>query len=59
MRTDCQMIGEGDPVAKSYEKLRQQNCSTLPVLRDGQLIGIITLENITEWIMLHNAVHKH
>jgi Mg/Co/Ni transporter MgtE len=58
MRSDCGYIGETDLVEKTYETLRQQNCSSLPVVKDGQLVGMITLENITEWIMLNNAVRS-
>jgi Zn-dependent protease len=56
MRSDCGLVNETDLVEKTYETLRQQNCSSLPVARDGQLVGMITLENITEWVMLKNAV---
>jgi predicted transcriptional regulator len=49
-------VNETDLVEKTYETLRQQNCSSLPVARDGQLVGMITLENITEWVMLSDAV---
>ena len=56
MRPDCGAVSETDLVEKTYERLRQQSCSSLPVARDGQLVGMITLENITEWIMLKNAV---
>ena len=58
MRNDCVRVGETDLVEKTYDTLRQQNCSSLPVLRDGELVGMITLENITEYIMLNNAVHR-
>jgi Zn-dependent protease len=56
MRPDCGLVSETDLVEKTYETLRERNCSSLPVARNGQLVGMISLENITEWIMLKNAV---
>jgi Zn-dependent protease/CBS domain-containing protein len=58
MRSDCGQVSETDLVEKTYETLRQQNCSSLPVVRSGELVGMITLENITEWVMLNNAVRS-
>ena len=43
---------------KSYELLRQDRCSTLPVVREGRLVGMITLENIAEWVMVNTALHR-
>lgn len=58
MRPDCQLVNESEWVEKSYEMLRQNNCSSLPVVRDGQLVGMITLENITEWVILNKALRQ-
>jgi len=57
MRSDCHLVTEGEMLEKSYEMLRQDNCSTLPVVREGRLVGMITLENIAEWVMVHTALH--
>ena len=35
----------------------QDNCSTLPLVREGRLVGMITQENIAEWVMLNTALH--
>jgi Zn-dependent protease/CBS domain-containing protein len=57
MRSDCHTVTENEPLEKSYELLRQHNCSTLPVLSDERrLVGMITLENIAEWIMVNSAL---
>ena len=57
MRSDCHLVTEGEMLEKSYELLRQDNCSTLPVVRAGRLVGMITLENIAEWVMVNTALH--
>lgn len=57
MRSDCPLITEYDKLEDCYEILRRDGCSTLPVVRQGRLIGLITLENLTEWIMVHAALN--
>jgi len=57
MRADCQLVTESELLEKSYEILRKDKCSTLPVVREGRLVGMITLENIAEWVMVHTALH--
>jgi Zn-dependent protease len=57
MRSDCHLVTESELLEKSYELLRQDNCSTLPVVREGRLVGMITLENIAEWMMVNTALH--
>jgi predicted transcriptional regulator len=57
MRSDCHLVTESEMLEKSYEMLRQENCSTLPVVREGRLVGMITLENIAEWVMVNTALH--
>src|SRR5438477_2428895 len=56
MRADCPLVTENEKLEKSYELLRQDNCSTLPVVREGRLVGMITLENIAEWVMVNTAL---
>jgi predicted transcriptional regulator len=56
MRSDCRTVNENDPLEDCYELLRQNGCATLPVLREGRLTGLLTLENLTEWMMIHSVL---
>ena len=58
MRPAPEPVAESDQLEKSYELLRQERCSTMPVLRDGRLVGMITLENILEWVMVNTALRR-
>lgn len=40
---------------EAFERIKNQNVSTLPVVRSGRLVGILTLENISELIMVDSA----
>jgi len=58
MRPNCSVVSATDQLEKPYEMLRAENCSTVPVVREGHLVGMITLENILEWVMINTALHR-
>jgi len=58
MRPNCGVVSATDQLEKSYEMLRGENCSTVPVVREGHLVGMITLENILEWVMINSALRQ-
>ena len=39
-----------------FQRMREDQTPLLPVVEDGQLIGLITLENIGEFLMLREAL---
>jgi Zn-dependent protease/CBS domain-containing protein len=57
---DCsfEAVGPDDPLESMSTKLQSRECHTLPVLRDGQLVGLITMENIGEYMMIHTALQN-
>jgi CBS domain-containing protein len=44
-----------EPVADAMARLRDCRCHTLPVLRDGTLVGVLTAENVAEFVMIETA----
>jgi Zn-dependent protease len=58
MRPNCGVVSATDHLEKPYEMLRAENCSTVPVVREGHLVGMITLENIFEWMMINSALRQ-
>jgi predicted transcriptional regulator len=40
------------------QKLQECECHSMPVLEDGQLVGMITTENIGEYLMIRSAVRQ-
>jgi Zn-dependent protease len=48
-------LTEHDNLRESLERMRQMNCQSLPVFRDGQLVGLLTLENVGEFVMVRSA----
>jgi Zn-dependent protease/predicted transcriptional regulator len=51
------MVAEpGEPVEEALVRLRSCNCHTLPVVYGGELRGVLTLENVGEYVMVQSAL---
>lgn len=46
-----------EPVERAMARLHECKCHTLPVLSDGHLEGVLTLDNIGEYLMIDAALH--
>jgi hypothetical protein len=40
----------------ALQTMRNAQCSSLPVAENGELLGLVTLENVGELIMVQTAV---
>lgn len=58
VRRDCAAVEETDMLESAFQQMHQQKCSALPVVRDGQLAGMITLENVSQWMMVQTALRR-
>ena len=45
-----------EPVERALARLRECKCQTLPVLAGGKLAGVVTLENVAEFVMIQSAL---
>ena len=41
----------------AFIRLQHSDCRSMPVLRDGKLLGIVTAENVGEFLMVQAALH--
>ncbi|MEZ6069221.1 MAG: CBS domain-containing protein [Pirellulales bacterium] len=55
MRRDVETVAEGELLESTLERMQQVGFHTLPVMRNGELIGLVTLENVGELAMLQSA----
>jgi Zn-dependent protease/CBS domain-containing protein len=51
-----EVIDEDMPLDLAYETLRAQEVPCLPVMRGGDLVGLITLENMAEFAMVQSVL---
>jgi Zn-dependent protease len=58
MQRECQVIAADTSLEQCHQALHQAGCSTLPVEEEGRLVGLITLENIGEWVMVNRALRQ-
>ncbi|MGI9174108.1 MAG: site-2 protease family protein [Rhodothermales bacterium] len=55
---DCFAIEDSAMLDEAFRRMREARCSTIPVVRRGQLVGVLTLENVGELMMIASALRK-
>jgi len=58
MSHDCETVHEAASLKNAVESMRERQCATVPVVAGGRVVGLLTLENISEMIMV-NAAMEH
>ncbi len=58
MERNFEAVNTADPLETVSGKLQSHEYHTLPVIADGQLVGLITMENIGEYMMIHSALES-
>jgi Zn-dependent protease len=56
MVTQCPVLTHRDMLEHVMQRLQDDQCSTLPVLHNGRLIGLVTTENLGELMMIRSAL---
>ncbi|TAK87498.1 MAG: site-2 protease family protein [Betaproteobacteria bacterium] len=57
MTTEFRTLSPGEMAELALARLQSSTCRSLPVLRNGPLVGIVTLENAGEFMMIQAAMH--
>lgn len=58
MRRDTAAAEADEPLHRVLARMRSDGCSTVPVLRHGNLVGLLTLENVGELMMVKSALQE-
>jgi len=56
MRQDFPVADPADPLDSVFSRLQESETRTVPILRDGQLMGLLTLDNLTEYLLVQAAI---
>ncbi|AXA37163.1 SREBP protease/CBS domain [Candidatus Sumerlaea chitinivorans] len=56
MRREFMTLDPGEMLELAFARLNECACHTVPVVRNGRLIGLITPENIGEFLMIQSAL---
>ena len=57
METIFSTAQPNEPVSDAIARLRECRCLTLPVVDHGRLSGVLTAENVAEYVMIDSALH--
>jgi Zn-dependent protease len=58
MRRDIQLADPFEMLESVSARLQACNCHTMPVVRNGQLVGLVTMDNVGEFLMIQSALGK-
>jgi Zn-dependent protease/predicted transcriptional regulator len=56
MRRDFQVVDANEMLEEAFLQLQTCNCDTMPVTHHGQLVGLLTSENVGEFLMIQSAL---
>ena len=56
MNRDFLQANPNEPAEDVLARLKSCGCHSIPVLRDGQLLGVLTMDNVGEYVMIQAAL---
>jgi CBS domain-containing protein len=58
MTETCEVANASEMLDAAFRRMEQSGCTSLPVVRDGALVGMLTLEHVGRWLMVRGALQK-
>lgn len=58
MEPQVETAQEDEPLENAFARLQKCECHALPVMRDGSLVGLLTLDNVGEFLMIQSALRN-
>ncbi len=58
MNREVTPVGKGESLEQAFPRLREKGVMSAPVLRGGTLVGVLTLENVSEFVMVRTALRS-
>ena len=58
MIRDSVTVDSHEMLEKALATMREAKCRSVPVLHDGQLVGLLTLDHVGELLMIQTALRQ-
>ena len=58
MHTEFETADPSEMLENAFMRLQNCDCYTVPVLRGGKLVGLLTMENLGEFMMVQSALRE-
>jgi predicted transcriptional regulator len=58
MRRDFQVVDANEMLEPAFARLQACDCHTMPVTYNGQLVGLLTADNVGEFLMIQAVMHQ-
>ncbi|HEY6167428.1 MAG TPA: site-2 protease family protein [Verrucomicrobiae bacterium] len=58
MEREFQRVEAGEMLESAFSRLQESRCPMLPVFHHGELVGLLTTENIGELVMIRTALRE-
>lgn len=58
MRRDFETADASEMLEPAFARLQECNCRTMPVISRGHLVGLLTTDNVGEFLMIQSAMSK-
>jgi Zn-dependent protease/predicted transcriptional regulator len=59
MRRDFHTTDYTEMLEVAFQRLQECECHTMPVLHEGRLVGLLTMDNLGEYFLIQYAVKKN
>jgi Zn-dependent protease len=58
LEPNCFAVQDTAMLEEAFRRMAETNCSSVPVTRNGKLVGLLSLENVGELMMISSALKK-
>jgi len=58
MKRDCPTAEASEMLETVLARVQSRECHTVPVVENGMLVGLVTMDNVGEFLMIHAAEKK-
>jgi CBS domain-containing protein len=58
MTKDCTQLETDEPLTDALARMQETDCQIAPVVENDRIVGLMTMENIGEFMMIRSALEE-